>query len=219
MLVSKLAWTRWQQPAGWTPGPSFSLVSVSHLRVLIGWWQWLGLVSIGQTFVWYIFSFPSRLRCCSNTAAVQSSPNLNNSMIHYQSKLLWSEIPVRQNAIVLQKCWWLNLLNQSKFMWDHSLIDCLIRPHWARARWCRAAGSCSRSWGWTRAPSVASWPVCQGSGIWNGEIRVRVHVTLSTSRHRTWSGCRGWCRDMKGRIRCKSCQTRREATGERSSQH
>ena len=165
--------------------------------------------------IYFQLSEQARLGCCSNTTAVQSSPNLNNSMIHYQSKLLWSEIPVPQNAIVLQK-WWLKLLNQGKFLWDHSL-DCRIRAHWARARWCRAAGSCSRSWGWTPAPFAASWPGGPGSGIWNWDQgQSWLDGTLSTS---TWSGCRGSCRDMKGHIRCMSCQTQCEETGGRSSQH
>ena len=165
--------------------------------------------------IYFQLSEQARLGCCSNTTAVQSSPNLNNSMIHYQSKLLWSEIPVPQNAIVLQK-WWLKLLNQGKFLWDHSL-DCRIRAHWARARWCRAAGSCNRSWGWTPAPFAASWPDGPGSGIWNWDQgQSWLDGTLSTS---TWSGCRGSCRDMKGHIRCMSCQTQCEETGGRSSQH
>ena len=110
------------------------------------------------------------LRYCSNTTAVQSSPNLNNSMIHYQSKLLWSEIPVQFGA------------RGASSMWAHA-SDCQIELHWERARWCRAAGSCIRSWGLTPAPSFASWPggpdsgTCRQGQGWDWD-----HILYTTTR-------------------------------------
>ena len=230
-MVSKLAWTRWQGTGGKQAGPSFSLVSVSHSRVLICWWPWLGLCSqYWPNFCLIYFQLSeqeARLCYCSNTTAVQSSPNLNNSMIHYQSKLLWSEIHVPPECYIMYRTVAGVTQVKASLCGIIPQIVCLWPIGRVRAGAARQGvvavledGLRHLAAPLDRAVQTLIPEMGMMSELSAGadEQIIRL-IQKKEVRWLTWSGCRDWCRDMTGHNRCMSCQTRCEETGGRSSQH